>query len=334
MTNQLIFHLDEQFRSNFRDKNRQSEMTQIQRERESNMVYQPKVDKKQSAAALSLEKATFKSHMFSQKSAQEKDRKPSTSAVPSSQFINNKEKQNGFNNNNNNSNNSNNNNHNNNSGNDDTDMIYDDFAQPSIPKPVLAPMLKSPASCLTYNNRVGWKLRVKKEVFRPNEMVGPPVILDLLFAQIVTDINGPCLRITQKEKRQALSLLSSHGVNLENLKGQVRNIVKRQLVDMARTWPLYFSRLFIVNGSPQFPDVSILAVHQSGIFLGRKENDSLVVLKPILFTDLQNAITLPRPQALQLNLRNGNRYALHASRAQAIQNMIQSFLQEFKLVSK
>lgn len=294
-------------------------MTQIQRERESNMVYQPKMDKKQSAAAISLEKATFKSHMFSQKSAQEKDRKPSSSTVPSSQFMNNKEKQNGFNNN---------------SGNDDMDMIYDDFAQPSIPKPVLAPMLKSPASCLTYNNRVGWKLRVKKEVFRPNENVGPPVILDLLFAQIVTDINGPCLRITQKEKRQALSLLSSHGVNLENLKGQVRNIVKRQLVDMARTWPLYFSRLFIVNGSPQFPDVSILAVHQSGIFLGRKENDGLVVLKPILFTDLQNAITLPRPQALQLNLRNGNRYALHASRAQAIQNMIQSFLQEFKLVSE
>lgn len=294
-------------------------MTQIQRERESNMVYQPKMDKKQSAAAISLEKATFKSHMFSQKSAQEKDRKPSSSTVPSSQFMINKEKQNGFNNN---------------SGNDDMDMIYDDFAQPSIPKPVLAPMLKSPASCLTYNNRVGWKLRVKKEVFRPNENVGPPVILDLLFAQIVTDINGPCLRITQKEKRQALSLLSSHGVNLENLKGQVRNIVKRQLVDMARTWPLYFSRLFIVNGSPQFPDVSILAVHQSGIFLGRKENDGLVVLKPILFTDLQNAITLPRPQALQLNLRNGNRYALHASRAQAIQNMIQSFLQEFKLVSE
>ncbi|XP_070500351.1 unconventional myosin-XV [Chironomus tepperi] len=306
---------DEQFRSNFRDKNRQSEMTQIQRERESNMVYQPKVDKKTSAAALSLEKATFKSHMFSQK-AQEKDRKTSASAVPSSNFMNNKEKQNGFNNN---------------SANDDMDMIIDDFAQPSIPKPIHAPMLKSPASCLTYNNRVGWKLRVKKEVFRPNETVGPPDILDLLFAQIVTDINGPCLRITQKEKRQALSLLSSHGVNLENLKGQVRNIVKRQLVDMARTWPLYFSRLFIVNGSPQFPDVSILAVHQSGIFLGRKENDSLVVLKPILFTDLQNAITLPRPQALQLNLRNGNRYALHASRAQAIQNMIQSFLQEFKL---
>lgn len=317
MTNQLIFHLDEQFRSNFRDKNRQSEMTQIQRERESNMVYQPKGDKKLSAAAMSLEKATFKSHMFS-KIAQEKDRKTSAPAVPSSQFMNHKEKQNGFNN----------------SANDDMDMIIDDFAQPSIPKPVLAPMLKSPASCLTYNNRVGWKLRVKKEVFRPNENVGPPVILDLLFAQIVTDINGPCLRITQKEKRQALSLLSSHGVNLENLKGQVRNIVKRQLVDMARTWPLYFSRLFIVNGSPQFPDVSILAVHQSGIFLGRKENDSLVVLKAILFTDLQNAITLPRPQALQLNLRNGNRYALHASRAQAIQNMIQSFLQEFKLVSE
>lgn len=263
------------------------------------MVYQPKLSK----TSTPMEKATFKSHMFSQKNAQDRERKISASTVPSIKH-------------------------------DDSELIVDDFTTPSIPKPVLAPMLKSPTSCLTYNNRVGWKLKVKKEVFRPNEQVGPPIILDLLFSQIITDVTGPCLRLSTKEKRQAMSLLSSHGVNLENMKGQaVRNIVKRQLVEMARTWPLYFSRLFIVNGSPQFPDVSILAIHQSGVFLGRKEHDALVVLKPIMFSDLQNAITLPRPQALQLNLRNGNRYALHASRAQAIQNMIQSFLQEFKLVS-
>ena len=266
------------------------------------MVYQPKMSK----TSTPNEKATFKSHMFSQKSIQERERKMSASTVPSI-----KDKH------------------------DDSELIIDDFATPSIPKPVLAPMLKSPSSCLTYNNRVGWKLRVKKEVFRPNEPIGPPMILDLLFSQIIIDLTGPCLRLSPKEKRQALSLLNSHGVNIENIKGQaVRNIVKRQLVEMARTWPLYFSRLFIVNGSPQFPDVSILAIHQSGVFLGRKENETLVVLKPIMFSDLQNAITLPRPQALQLNLRNGNRYALHASRAQAIQNMIQTFLQEFKLVSK
>lgn len=287
-------------------------MTQIQRERESNLIYKPNHSDKQKSSSSSspLEKATFKTHMFS-KSAQERERKTSGTNVPS---LNSKHS---------------------NGMHDDMDLNADDFdfAQQSIPKPILAPMLKSPSSCLTYNNRVGWKLRVKKEVFRPNEQIGPPIILDLLFAQIVTDIHGPCLRLAQKEKRQALTLLSSHGVNLENTKSQIRNIVKRQLVEMARTWPLYFSRLFIVNGSPQFPDVSILAVHQSGIFLGRKETENLVVLKPILFNDLQNAITLPRPQALQLNLRNGNRYALHASRAQAIQNMIQSFLQEFKLVS-
>lgn len=274
-------------------------MSQIQRERESNLVYQPK------KTSTPNEKVTFKTHMFSQKSIIERERKLSASTVPSI-----KDK------------------------NEESEFYMDDFTSPSIPKPVLAPMLKNPSSCLTYNNRVGWKLKVKKEVFRPNEQIGPPVILDLLFAQIVTDVTGPCLRLSIKEKRQAMSLLGSHGINLENIKGlAVRNIVKRQLVEMARTWPLYFSRLFVVNGSPQFPDVSILAIHQSGVFLGRKENEMLVVLKSIMFNDLQNAITLPRPQALQLNLRNGNRYALHASRAQAIQNMIQSFLQEFKLVS-
>lgn len=50
--------------------------------------------------------------------------------------------------------------------------------------------------------------------------------------------------------------------------------------------------------------------------------------------ELQGAITLPRPAALQLNLKNGSRIVLHAPRAAAIQIMIQAFCQEFKKVSK
>jgi myosin-15 len=172
-------------------------------------------------------------------------------------------------------------------------------------------------------------------VFRPNENIGPPAALDLLFAQVAGDIFGiaSCLRISPQERRQALSLMASHGITAENLQGQIRTIVKRHLVDMARGWPLYFARLFAVSGSPQFPDISILAVSHNGLFLARKEQDYLAVVKTITFHDLQNAVTLPRPAALQLNLKNGNRYALHAIRAQAIQNMVQSFLHDFKMVS-
>jgi myosin XV len=298
-------------------------MSQIQRERESMMVYQPKVSEKEKKIS-AAEKATFKSHMFSQKEIRE--RKTSSSTIPS-----NRDK---F----------------------EDNQPMDEFTASAIPKPVLAtPMLKTPSACLTYNARVPWKLRVKKEVFRPTEGFGPPAAIDLLFAQIVTDVFGPCMRMSQQEKRNATSFLNSHGVENENMRSQVRNIVKRQLIEMARSWPLYFARLFVVNGSPQYPDVTLLAVHHTGVFLARKENETLVVSRTILFEDLQSVVsvmaliavdcfhvkicfelrqvTLPRPAALQLALRNGNRFVLHASKASAIQSFLQSFLHEFNLVS-
>lgn len=253
---------DEAYKSNIRDRSRQSEMSQIQRERESQMVYQPKVSEKEKKNSAS-EKATFKNHMFSQK---ERERKTSSSTLHSTH----KDR---F---------------------DDNEIIVDDFATSAIPKPVLAtPMLKTPSACLTYNARVPWKLRVKKEVFRPSEGLGPPAAVDLLFAQIVTDVYGPCIRLSQQEKRNAVSFLTSHGVHQdqENSRSQVRNVVKRQLIEMARTWPLYFARLFIVNGQPQYPDVTIMAIHHTGVFLARKDHDSLTVTRTILLEDLQSVVS-------------------------------------------
>lgn len=224
----------------------------MQRDRESRMVYHPKISEKESKSA--MEKATFKSHMFSQK---ERERKNSSTASPHNK--------------------------------DDNEMM-DDFVSPAIPPTVAPLMMKTPLACLTYNTRVPWKLRVKKEVFRPNESVGPPAVIDLLFAQIVADTFGPCLRMSQQEKRQALSFLNSHSIDMENHRSQSRSI-KRQLIDMARSWPFYFSRLFMVNGtSPQFSDVSILAVNHSGIHLARKENDVLMTCKSIPFGEMQNVV--------------------------------------------
>jgi myosin XV len=235
-------------------------MSQIQRERESQMVYQPKMSEREKKNSAAEKATTFKSHMYSQK---DRERKTSSSTLQSH-----KERY------------------------DDNEMIIDDFTSSAIPKPVHAtPMLKTPSACLTYNARVPWKLRVKKEVFRPSESLGPPAAIDLLFAQIVTDVYGPCLRLSQQEKRNAVSFLSSHGVDMENNRSQVRNVVKRQLIEMARTWPLYFARLFIVNGSPTYPDVSIMAIHHTGVFLARKDNDSLTVSRTILFEDLQSVVS-------------------------------------------
>lgn len=290
-------------------------MKQVEREKESTKVYQraPKSSDKEkprysSGDRAAMERATFKTHM-AQKNARDKERKTSVSTLVSQSTDKHDEP--------------------------DYDM-HDDWPVPVIPAPVPAPpSLKSPASaCLTYN-RVPWKLRVRKEVFHPNEALGPPAALDLLFAQIASDVLGAtsCLRIAPQEKRAALNLLGGHGVTIDNMRTQVRAIVKRHLVDMARGWPLYFARLFVVSGSPQFPDISIMAVSHSGVYLARRDAEHVSVMRSLPLSELQGAQTLPRPSALQLTLKNGNRLVLHAPRAPAIQTMVQMFCQEFRLVS-
>lgn len=213
------------------------ELKQVERERESQKVYQPSgagrspiekaAIKKAPSPQQMHERATFKTHMAQRMT----ERKTSTST----QLTQSTDKP------------------------DDTDVEWS--APTPAPQPILPPSAKLPAAaCLTYN-RVPFKLRVRKEVFHPTEAIGSPATLDLLFAQVVGDVLNitPCLRVTPQEKRNAINLLGGHGVTSETVKNQqVRAIVKRHLIDMARGWPLYFTRLFTVSSSPQFPDVSLL----------------------------------------------------------------------------
>lgn len=129
---------------------------------------------------------------------------------------------------------------------------YSEQPQKESPKAAarLAPLGVS--ACVTYN-RVSWLLRVRKEVFSPNEALGPPSILHLIFCQIAGDVYGltPCLRLTQAEKRAGVNMLSGYGVTAENFNTSHRANIKRNVIELARTWPLYFARLFPVSGAAQ-----------------------------------------------------------------------------------
>ncbi|XP_061508752.1 unconventional myosin-XV isoform X2 [Anopheles gambiae] len=318
---------------------RNYELTQLQREKESNKVFHPSSytkDKQQqqhhqqhhqqhqqqqqqqsqyqqqyqqqqkqySANAPGSGIATFKTHMV-QKSVQERERKSSAATTNGSVYS---EK-------------------------------LDDGAMADPPAPVLPvqmnPSLKAPAAaCLTYN-RVTWTLRVRKEVFRPSETVTAPAALDLLFNQITADVFGvtPCMRISPQEKRLAVNLLSSHGITANGhstAKQHVRAIVKRHVLDMARGWPLYFARLFVMNGSPSIQEGTLLAVSHMGVYLASKEPEFLSIQRAIPFDDIQSVTTLPRPLTLQLTLKTGARLVMHASKANAIQVMVQSYLAEYR----
>lgn len=85
--------------------------------------------------------------------------------------------------------------------------------------------------------------------------VGPLNALHLIFCQIVADVYGltPCIRLTPNEKRAGVNMLSGYGVTAENYNSSHRANIKRNVIELARTWPLYFSRLFPVSGAAQVP---------------------------------------------------------------------------------
>ncbi|VEN63077.1 unnamed protein product [Callosobruchus maculatus] len=186
------------------------------------------------------------------------------------------------------------------------------------------------SACVTYN-RVSWLLRVRKEVFSPSEPLGPPTALHLIFCQIVGDVYGltPCIRLNQNEKRAGVNMLSGYGVTAENYNSSShRANVKRNIVELARTWPLYFARLFTVSGAAQLSEVQILAVSHWGVHLVKKEQSQLHILKSFALGEI-NSCAAPRPTSIILDGAQG-RLTLHTPRAQQLAEMVTRFCAEYR----
>ena len=60
---------------------------------------------------------------------------------------------------------------------------------------------------LTYNN-ISWKLKIRKEVFSPNETFDQPLLIHLLYLQIVRDtFSSICIRISEAERTNMRTIL-------------------------------------------------------------------------------------------------------------------------------
>jgi hypothetical protein len=60
---------------------------------------------------------------------------------------------------------------------------------------------------LTYQN-ISWKLKIRKEVFSPNETFDQPILIDLLYQQIVYDtFSAICIRISEAERTNMKTFL-------------------------------------------------------------------------------------------------------------------------------
>lgn len=62
---------------------------------------------------------------------------------------------------------------------------------------------------LTYH-QTPWKIKVRKEVFSPMESYDQPLLMELLYLQILHDTFSPmCIRISENERNQMKTFLGN-----------------------------------------------------------------------------------------------------------------------------
>ncbi|XP_067238478.1 unconventional myosin-XV isoform X1 [Chanodichthys erythropterus] len=184
----------------------------------------------------------------------------------------------------------------------------------------------------TYTN-VPWKIYLRKEVFYPKDSFNHPLILDLLFKQIVHDtFSEACIRITTEERQKMKSLFAEHSVDI-SATIQDENVKKKIVVAARDTWEIYFSRLFPASGSVG-TGVQVLSVSHRGIKLLKMVRSSAVapdyfrVLRPYSYTDIM-FVTIPSKNMLEFNLTN-EKLILFSAKAPQVKTMIDYFITELK----
>ncbi|XP_076764901.1 unconventional myosin-XV-like [Xylocopa sonorina] len=179
----------------------------------------------------------------------------------------------------------------------------------------------------TYN-RVTWTLRVKKEVFAPNETLNSPLALHLVFCQVAYDVLATSsIRITKEDRQNMLKMLDNYGITLDNLQSTQHKItIKKNVVDMAKQWPLYFARIFPVSIGPQHPETQHVAVSHHGLrLIKRTPNGDLVILETLPLEDIVS-VSSPRVGVCVMQIASGVRLPLHTNRAPQLTEMIGTYI--------
>ncbi|XP_056662302.1 LOW QUALITY PROTEIN: unconventional myosin-XV [Monodelphis domestica] len=180
---------------------------------------------------------------------------------------------------------------------------------------------------------VPWKIYLRKEVFYPKDSFNHPVLLDLLFRQILHDtFSEACIRISKEERMKMKAIFVQN--KLDSLHPVVNESIKRAVISEAREgWEVYFSRLFPATGSVG-TGVQILAVSHIGIKLLRlvkgswSSGEQLRVLRSYSYTDIL-FVTIPSVNMLEFNLA-GEKLILFSARAPQVKTMVDDFILELK----
>ncbi|BES99216.1 MyTH4 domain [Nesidiocoris tenuis] len=185
------------------------------------------------------------------------------------------------------------------------------------------------AAFFTYN-RVSWKLNVRKEVFSPKETVSNPLVLHLVYCQVVKDtLTKQNPRISKDERADMIQLLEKYGVSITNYQtGQHKANTKRAVVDMARHWQTYFSRVFPLSGGHQFPDAQVVAVSHMALKMACLDQNYLRVVHSVKLNEIANTSLSKGGGSVHIVLGSGERFPLYTHRAKQLQQLINAFVRE------
>ncbi|CAF3639551.1 unnamed protein product [Adineta steineri] len=190
---------------------------------------------------------------------------------------------------------------------------------------------------LTYHNII-WKLKIRKEVFSPMETYDQPIVIDLLYLQIVYDtFSSICIRISEAERTNMKTFLSSHGVAVMGDIDLINKLsAKKAIIEQARQWPTYFCRFFPIS-IPKYRsgEVQMLGVSHSGVrFIKRSRtksrSDILQVLETFTFDNIQQISSIRNGSSIELRLTK-KRITIHSHRIQKIKQMFDKFLRESRI---
>ncbi|XP_050694860.1 unconventional myosin-XV-like isoform X6 [Eriocheir sinensis] len=181
---------------------------------------------------------------------------------------------------------------------------------------------------LTYT-RHPWSLALRKELFAPGEVLHGEA-LHLVFCQVVLDVySGTTPRITAEQRAQMRKMLDNRGITPNNtFSPHHKSSLKREIIELAKTWPLYFAAIFPVTGSRKTGEVEMLAVSHSGVKLLRKEHGHhLTILSS--YNRVEEA-ECGRSGSLKLVVGSGSsagtRVILHTPRAKQIAALLTKYL--------
>ncbi|GFQ66224.1 unconventional myosin-XV, partial [Trichonephila clavata] len=136
--------------------------------------------------------------------------------------------------------------------------------------------------------------------------------------------------MNREEKRKLQQLIDGYGVTSSTLhSNNIKLTMKRNVVDVAKEFPNYFSRLFPISGGRNLPNVQLLGVSHSGVrltILG-VPIQSFFLNTNNIFEDIAE-VSVPRSSTIQILLRNGGWMTLYSHKAEKIRNMVERYCVE------